>query len=209
MSFYFGVFAPTTSRAYIKQVPIDPASGSSNQSFLAAAGNFALGIPDAGKFEFDVVRTETHKNENIIPQYPIEDGSKINDHVTRQPTELSLTVLISDTPISAISPTVSLLQSGRGRYREEYAKLEEMFGQANGSLFTVVTGLQVYKDMLFKELTPSRDATGHFVTCELKFVQGFFSGVEDNTAKTDTSVEHSVGGSSWVGLVSLVPLAVV
>lgn len=48
---------------------------------------------------FDAVLSETHQATSLPTMFPVEDGSVISDHVIQNPITLSLTGIISDTPL--------------------------------------------------------------------------------------------------------------
>lgn len=57
---------------------------------------------------FDATMSETHDNVAEVTEHPVEDGSKIADHVRIQPFSFSCEVYITNTPIVDI---------GRGSYQ--------------------------------------------------------------------------------------------
>ncbi len=69
-------------------------------------GNFALalvprGIPIPERFIFDAVFNQQHSRRVVAPTHPVESGLPISDHSRREPDTLSITGVVSDTPISS------------------------------------------------------------------------------------------------------------
>lgn len=57
---------------------------------------------DGGVLVADMVQQATITDSSSLTQYAVEDGSIISDHVIRQPRTLSLTLVQTETPISAV-----------------------------------------------------------------------------------------------------------
>lgn len=51
---------------------------------------------------FDAIRTEDHTMSATVTEHPVENGSIISDHVIQQPDKLTITGLVSNTPIDLI-----------------------------------------------------------------------------------------------------------
>jgi hypothetical protein len=66
---------------------------------------------DGGALVADMVSEATITDAVELTQYAIEDGSLISDHVIRQPRTLSLTLVQTETPISATNGFALALQT--------------------------------------------------------------------------------------------------
>ncbi len=60
--------------------------------------------PDGQTLTFDATPVIGFQKSNTITDHPIEDGSVVSDHVQRQPDQVSLTGVVSETPLGAASP---------------------------------------------------------------------------------------------------------
>ena len=61
-------------------------------------------IPEGGTaFQMDVSLTEDHSRQSSPTEFPLEDGSVISDHIVISPFELTITGVISDTPLGTVS----------------------------------------------------------------------------------------------------------
>lgn len=141
-----------------------------------------------GAMQLDASLSENHQRNATISQSPIEDGSNIADHVTVDPIRLSITGLISDSPLSILNSivgaglgtitsqvgdalggigraaaaaglgSVASLATGNPRKPEDSFKYLEELYD-NRVPFTVITALRKYDDMVIKSLTVPRNAS--------------------------------------------------
>lgn len=66
---------------------------------------------DGGALVADLLQESTVTDASDLTQYAVEDGSLISDHIIRQPQTLQLTLVQTETPISATKGFTQLLQS--------------------------------------------------------------------------------------------------
>lgn len=209
------LFLPIEQRAYIKSTP--QKGGNPSKSGLDKLTQLAFDLfPqfDTTKFLIDVVRSEEHTMDNVIPQNPLEDGSFTADHIANLPNKLVLDFIVSDTPIDAIDPTFGRIDSAKGRSRDEFERLEKL--RNSNEPCTIVTGLKVYKNMLISSLVGNRDNTGRIVTARMVFQEVLIA--KSSTAPASTfevnaseDVEHTIsaGQALGVGGLALVQLGVI
>lgn len=94
-----------------------------------------------GPVPIDCVVSEKHESTLNITEIPIESGSVITDHAVVMPKKVSLDIG-SGSAVASFSALVAL--------------------QESRAPFTLVTGLNVYRNMLIKSINPTRDAQfGH------------------------------------------------
>lgn len=116
--------------------------------------------------------------------HPVEEGFDISDHVHIKPKELSIEGIVSDSPITikaalvgnvagassaigGIGGTIAtgaiaslggaLLNKSKNRVQDSLSVLLDM--QNKKQLMTVVTGLQVYENMILQNFNPIRDTS--------------------------------------------------
>lgn len=133
-----------------------PAAGPAVQSSLRLA-RFAQSVallvtpsPVPDKFFTDVTTNQSHDLKWVMTKSPIENGSTITDHVRKVPDVLSITGIISDTPLFPPSPIVA------NRAQREFQKLLS-FAEAREPVF-VATSLKIYPNMIITSIGASRDA---------------------------------------------------
>lgn len=98
-----------------------------------------------GVFVPDCVVDETHTDDLVITQHPVERGSPITDHAYKQPEELRVTYAWSNSNISAIA------DFSENYCKRVYQSLLEL--QASCVPIEVVTGKRTYTDMLIAGMT--------------------------------------------------------
>jgi hypothetical protein len=99
-------------------------------------------------FNFDVTTSEQHKHSVDWTKNPVETGLEVTDNAVVQPDELTLSGVISDTPLGLTVPLPDRAQSS-------YDTLLRLKDQK--LLVTVVTGIKVYQDMGISGVTLQRD----------------------------------------------------
>jgi len=140
-----------------------------------------------GAMQLDASLQENHARQATVSQSPIENGSNIADHITLSPIKLSLTGIISDTPLTLISSLVGTgvgavtdvvgdslggigktaaaagvgsiggLVQGTPKKPEDAFKYLEELYE-NRVPFTVVTKLKRYENMVIASLNVPRNA---------------------------------------------------
>lgn len=136
-------------------------------------------------FTVDATLTENHSFEAEATDNPVEEGVVISDHINLKPEMFSLTGVISDTPLSfgsslagaattagalagqkIVGPlgayaglgagaVANLLIGPSNRMKNAFDHLRNL--QSARVPFTVVTGLNVYENMVITSLTINRD----------------------------------------------------
>ena len=135
---------------------------------------------------FEASLHEDHSRESTPTEFPVEDGNVISDHIILRPLTLSMTALITDTPITGLGAlltegattlTSKLLPPigtiGLGAAMGGLSLISALFGgdspsvkaykqlmsiQAHGTPFTVLTSLSRYENMVISSLAVPRDS---------------------------------------------------
>lgn len=121
-----------------------------------------------GSVEVDASITETHTGTAEVTDHPVEQGAAVSDHVRVQPATLTLEGFVSNTPLPLSSDPLTRRNSlgvefdsrssmDLSRAGQAYTDLERL--KNAGELFTVVTMLRSYDNMLMTSLVVPRDAT--------------------------------------------------
>ena len=94
---------------------------------------------DLGGVPIDVVVNEKHESEMEIASHPVERSADIADHAWRKPRKVTIEGLV-----------------GQGRGVLAYQAMLAI--QEKPQLFTLVTGLKVYPDMMLQSLSAERSS---------------------------------------------------
>lgn len=101
--------------------------------------------------ELDCLLHADHQYQNTITDYPVEEGYNINDHVVHMPEQVTLEVLISNTPVSLGVPTENIVYKRLrdlldiGGFDSPEAQIQSSIKPAK--LVSIVTGLRAYTKM--------------------------------------------------------------
>jgi hypothetical protein len=113
-------------------------------------------------FSFDVTTNEDHAHSTEWTEFPVETGLDISDHAVDVADEVTITGIISDTPVYGVPAP--------DRAKQAYETLLRL--RSAHRLVTVVTGLRVYNSMGITSVSTSRDAeTGQSVMPTVTFKQ--------------------------------------
>lgn len=110
----------------------------------------------------DVVIEESHADDLIVTEHPVEAGAPISDHAFRRPAELKIRAGWSNAEGFSID---------EGRVSDIYAQLIEL--QRSRVPFGVTTGKRRYENMMLVSLQTSTDSRSEyslFVTAILREV---------------------------------------
>jgi hypothetical protein len=206
------LFSTPVQKAFIKGIP-KPNDNESQLTALQKAGSVGFGYRATSdspiKVELDVMVRQTETNEHIIAEYPIEDGTFLSDNIVKNPVEVELETIITDTPTSTINPLGGILDTYKGRSTDILNDLKKI--KNNNITVTIVTGLEIYKDMYLRSLTVRRDNnTGFAVNVSMSFKERRTVKQEGATSvsKTTDDVRHTIGSGDALGLLPLLPLVV-
>ena len=106
-----------------------------------------------GDLVFDAVFEEAHSADLEITDNPVEEGVLISDHAYMMPLQLIITAGVSDILLPSGNPDYGA--SGSGRPQTAYEALRDL--QEAREPFDVQTGLQVYENMLIKQIRTTQN----------------------------------------------------
>lgn len=89
--------------------------------------------------------------ENEIPDYPVEEGFSVQDTIIQKPKTLTLTVIVTNTPITFRS------HASPNRVQEVAAQFQELY--AKRELITVTSSKGVYQNMGITSLSLPYDVS--------------------------------------------------
>lgn len=94
----------------------------------------------------DAVITEDHNYNSRVTSFPVENRLNISDHIINEPETLTISGVVSDTPLSILAPF--------NRSVNAFNQLIEIHNRRER--ITVVTGIKVYNDMVMTSLSVPR-----------------------------------------------------
>lgn len=134
--------------------------------------------------EFDALITETRTLEATVPAYSVEDGFSVSDAIILSPEKLSMTLYVTNTPVTWLSKHGSDVS----RVDSVCKKLEEIYYK--GEPVTIVTSDATYTDMAIESIGFTKSLeTGYAREIPISFVK-----IRVTTAKT-TTIPDSYGKS--------------
>lgn len=145
-----------------------------------------------GTVAFDTMVTEEHSFTSRVTYFPVEAGPNstliLSDHIINQPDVVTLSGLITDTPLNILAP-----------FNRSVAAFNQLIQiHERKQIVDVVTGIRVYKNMAITNLdVPRNIRTGQTLTFNITLQQiliddtvqqyndagNIFSGVNDNTPR--------------------------
>jgi hypothetical protein len=108
---------------------------------------------------FDATERATHSGTAELTRHPVQRGVDFTDHVRRNPRELSLNVIVTDTPVLLL-PALRATPAVAGgdinkRSKEAWDFLEAL--KDAGDVVNVSTKLKDYLNMVITDLSVSQD----------------------------------------------------
>lgn len=113
-----------------------------------------------GTIKIGVELEETHLDELQITEHPVEKGAEINDHAFKRQPEVTLKCGWSNSQIAALAGALQSIFEGGALPSADYVSTvysQLLALQETRQPFDVVTSLRVYRDMLFKSLSVTKD----------------------------------------------------
>lgn len=109
---------------------------------------------------FDASISESHTGNAETTSHPVEQGADITDHIRRSPEELTITGIVSDTPVVSLAslfaePSVTGGDT-RTRVSDAYGFLKDV--KDNGRICQISTTLRDYENMVLVGFSVPRDA---------------------------------------------------
>ena len=147
--------------------------------------------------EIDASLSETHSYPAELTENPVEDGTPFTDHIIIKPVTLEIDGRISDA-------TQSILAfRGPGKAADAFKALVSL--QQKKQAFSVVTGINVYTNMMFVDLSVPRDALdGRSIrfTALLQEILVIGDDAQTNRSRIADGVKHTAISSVGKGIVS-------
>jgi len=164
-------------------------------------GNILIIRAEIGSIQIDASLSEDHIYRAMITDNPVEDGTVFSDHVVLLPVVLEMECRISDA-------TQSIAQfRGSGGSIAAFQELVAL--QKRRELFTVTTGINVYQNMMFEELSVPREALdGRSIrfNATLREILVVGEDVSTNRDRIADDVKHTALSSTSKGLVAKIPV---
>ncbi len=119
-----------------------------------------------GPIKAQVTIEETHSDELVITEHPVEQGAAISDHAYKRPAEVTLKCGWSNSGLQSVGQVLTAAYgliadgssgSGFNYVKDVYRKLLAL--QESRIPFTILTGKRQYKNMLIRSLSTTTDET--------------------------------------------------
>ena len=143
-----------------------------------------------GSVIVDGYLSETHNRNSTITRYPVEGGDEITDHIQNHPISVTVSGIVSNTPLNR-----NLFTNLRGDFSEDrvVAAFEEFerLREAKQPI-SIVTGLKVYEGMAIESFTPTKNQrTGYSMEFSMTLIK--ITIVSSQTVEITTS---QIGGDA-------------
>lgn len=138
--------------------------------------------------EFDALLDQSMDYEADVPEYPTEKGFSVSDNISLKPETLSMTLYVSDTPVT----WKSRFGSGKGRVEKVVKQLQDLYFAKK--VVTVVTSDAVFDSMAITSISFSKSADAGYareIPISLKKIIV--------TESSTTSIPDSYGKSGTTG----------
>jgi hypothetical protein len=153
-------------------------------------------------FQIDAFVTEDHHSQVHVTEFPVEDGSSINDNTVEMPDEFTITGVIG--PIAVTSTTNSLSSPFRVQTADQY-----LYGLKHSrQLLTVVSGLRVYNDMIITDYRVNRNKDNgkglvfDMIFKQIIYVTSQIATINPNILGGSANLQNQAAGQAALGGVS-------
>lgn len=110
----------------------------------------------------DATISEDYQYTSRATNFPIEIGSQISDHIIKDPLRVSISGIVSDTPLSLLARS--------NRSIDAFNRLIRIY--ETREVVTVITGIKVYTNMCMTQLNVPRNVnSGQSLVFNLEFQQ--------------------------------------
>ena len=145
--------------------------------------------------QVDVTISEREVHGYELTQLPVERGIDVVDHRRPKPVTLSMSGIVSDAPNGLLdafangdTPIVGF-RSGLTKSQKAYLRLKEM-ADSNEPL-TIITQRGVFKNMLFADLTFSKNDAGEYIGFDASLQEVRFASTEMVAVSVAPAVQHT------------------
>lgn len=104
--------------------------------------------------EFDALINSDEEYSSDIPQYPIEDGYEVSDNITLKPLELSMTLFVTNTPVT------HAMRHGVYPMRVDMVISRLLDMRDKKELVKIVTSDKTYEDMGLTSISIPKEVKG-------------------------------------------------
>jgi uncharacterized membrane protein YgcG len=137
---------------------------------------------------FDALIDEERTLEADSPDYPVEDGFSVNDTIILKPMSLSMTLFVTDTPVTWLNRG----HGGRGWADSIIQRLEQLY--FSRQTVTVVTSDKTYHSMAIQSISIAKSSDVGYA----RQIPITFKEIRITSSKT-TTIPASYGKSGSTG----------
>jgi len=158
-------------------------------------------VAKIGNVKVDAVLNELHRFDSTITENPVEDGTIYSDHVILHPVSYEMTGRVTDASLSLLDLRAA------GTAADAFSALVTL--QRTTERFTLVTGINVYENMILEGLSfPRRAEDGRSIRfdCVVREILVVGDEAATNRDRIAGDVQHSALPYSAKGVVAKVPV---
>lgn len=123
--------------------------------------------------EFDASLQENHNASFETTQHPVEQGSDVSDHRRKLPLKLTITGVVSNTPLKLFNFGGGAVD---GKLPDTLAWETLLRLGESGELYTIVTSLWTYENMAIQSISVPRNAgLGNVLEFTIELQEVFFA----------------------------------
>ncbi|HEC64370.1 MAG TPA: hypothetical protein ENI23_03665 [bacterium] len=121
--------------------------------------------PQIASIKIDTFLSEDHSYSSSVTTSPIEDGAFVNDHIIKDPFTLSVNGYVSNIAtigigvVDQVVAVAGIPSALKGKNKAKDAEAELVRIRNDKEIFTVVTGLRSYKNMVITNVSFPRSST--------------------------------------------------
>jgi hypothetical protein len=113
--------------------------------------------PQVGELVLDATLSESHTLDTRVTENPVEEGAAVTDHAQLQPRSVSLTGIVTNTPLdaTAVADGTRYEKNQPGRGASAYAALRRL--RQSRQLVALITPTELYENMMLVSLVVPRE----------------------------------------------------
>lgn len=159
---------------------------------------FRIEDPDIGSLEFDSIDAEVHDWQRDVTQNPVENGSPVADHIIDRPRNLTITGMISNSPIDGSNIFLGGNLLDTDRVAEAFQVLNALY--KSKALITIYTRYANYIDMAITSINiPRSPEQGNAIVFTIQATQVRIVTTQTTTLPPGVGVKKQSDSSGKAG----------
>lgn len=172
---------------------------------------FSLEDPVLGNLEFDSIESEIHDWSREVTLNPVENGIPVSDHIIIQPRNLTITGMISNSPVDRSNIFLGGAAEDNQLVAKAFEQLDALFNSR--TLVTIYTRYKTYPKMAITNINiPRSPDMGDAIVFTIQATQvnmvskqmaqlpkGLGMNVNGKSNSTDSDTKRRAGGTVNLG----------